>query len=94
VVVDVVVITGCAGEGDDDSDGPWRSWSGERERCWSATPSRRALLGRVWVVGDAASAVLITRGGGDGERRGEGKKASRVERGIDGTRSASRGKEI
>ena len=41
------------------------SWT-EGETCfWSATtPSRMGLLGRAWLVGGAASGVLITRGGG------------------------------
>jgi N-acetylglucosamine kinase-like BadF-type ATPase len=34
----------------------------EEESCsWSATASRTALVGRGWVVGDAASAVVISR---------------------------------
>jgi hypothetical protein len=74
VGVEGVAITGWAG----DDDGGWRLSRTEEESCfWSATPSRTALLGRDWVVVDAASAVVISRGDDDGKAREKGVSRAR-----------------
>lgn len=67
------------------------SWT-EGETCfWSATtPSRMGLLGRAWLVGGAASGVLITRGGGGDDSR---TRTSAVDRQRDRQREWKQGQQ-